>query len=99
MSGDTDLAARLEMLLVLQWLDDGRPPEGDVMLSVVTAAADLGQEGPAGLLALMAALGALEDAGRVRVEWPGARPGAGDARVLLSDGITRDADRLFGTGA
>ena len=99
MSGDTDLAARLEMLLVLQWLDDGRPPEGDVMLSVATAAADLGREGPSGLLAVMGALGALEDAGRARVEWPGHRPGAGDARVLLSDGITRDADRLFGTGA
>jgi hypothetical protein len=99
MSGDVDLAARLEMLLVLQWLDDGRPPEGDVMVSVSTAAAEMGREGPSGLLAVMGALGALEEAGRVRVEWPG-RPGdAGEARVLLSRDITRDADRLFGTGA
>ncbi len=84
------------MLLVLQWLDEDRPAEGDVMLSVPTAAAELGLEGDGGLLAVMRALGTLEDARRVRVQWPG-RPGdSSDARVLLADAITRDVDGLFG---
>ena len=48
------------------------------------------------VLAVMRALGTLEDAGRVRVQWPG-RPGdSSDARVLLADAITRDVDGLFG---
>jgi hypothetical protein len=84
------------MLLVLQWLDEGRSTEGDVMLSIATAAAELGLGGDPGLLTIMRGLGELEDMGRVKVQWPG-RPGdSGEARVLLADSITRDADRLFG---
>ena len=41
-----DLAKRLEMLLVLQWLDEGRPEDGTVALSVSTAAVELGLEAP-----------------------------------------------------
>ena len=84
------------MLLVLQWLDEGRSPEGDVMLSVPTAAAELGLEGDEGLLALMRALGMLEDDRRVSVSWPGRPFESGEARVLLSPDITRDAGGLFG---
>ncbi len=98
MEGDAQNAQRLEMLLVLQWLDEGRPPEGDVMLSIPTAAAELGLDGDQGLLALMRALGLLEDQGRVGVQWPGRPFDSGEARVLLSTGITRDADGLFGPG-
>lgn len=87
------------MLLVLQWLDEGRSPEGDVMLSVATAAAELGLHGDAGLLALMRALGVLEDQGRVGVQWPGRPFDGAEARVLLSTDITRDADGLFGAGS
>lgn len=96
MSPDRANAGRLEMLLVLQWLDEGMTVDGDVMLSIPTAAAELGLEGDDGLLALMAALGVLEEDGRVRVEWPG-RPGDSSvARVLLAPAIARDAERLFG---
>lgn len=84
------------MLLVLQWLDEGRAAEGDVMLSIATAAAELGLQGDAGLLAIMRGLGELEDRGRVKVQWPGAPGDSGEARVILADSITRDADRLFG---
>lgn len=97
MDGDGSTAERLEMLLVLQWLDEGRSAEGDVMLSIATAASELGLGDDAGLLAVMRGLGDLEDRGRVKVQWPG-RPGdSGEARVLLADSITRDADRLFGS--
>lgn len=87
------------MLLVLRWLDEGRAPEGDVMLSVPTAAAELGLGDDAGLLAVMRALSVLEEQGRVRVQWPGRPFDGAEARVLLASGITRDADRLFGSGA
>ncbi|MBM3634733.1 MAG: hypothetical protein FJW99_05510 [Actinobacteria bacterium] len=96
MSADRATAQRLEMLLVLQWLDEGMAVDGDVMLSVPTAAADLGFDGNEGLLALMTALGVLEEEGRVRVEWPGRPFDSAEARVLLSPEITRDAQRLFG---
>ena len=84
------------MLRVLQWLDEGRTVDGDVMLSVPTAAAELGLEGDAGLLHLMSALGVLEEEGRVRVEWPGRPFESSEARVLLSPDIARDAGLLFG---
>jgi hypothetical protein len=99
MQGDAQNAQRLEMLLVLQWLDEGRSAEGDVMLSIATAAAELGLDGDDGLLALMRALGVLEDEGRVGVQWPGRPFDSGEARVLLSADITRDADLLFGAGS
>ena len=92
---DETLGERLEMLLVLQWLDDGAPDDGAVALSVPTAAVDLGLENDrAGLLAVMGALGDLESRGVARTEWPGV---AGrDAIVILSGPVRRDARRLFG---
>lgn len=98
MSGDTGGAERLEMLLVLQWLDEGQPPDGAVTLSIATAAAELGLQPPGdGLLAVMAALTDLEEAGRVAVTWPRG-PGA-EARVVLAGPIRDDAARLFGDAA
>src|SRR5262245_59632042 len=56
--GDETLSQRLEMLLVLMWLDDGSPSDGAVALSVATAAAELDAgAGREGLLAVMTALG------------------------------------------
>ena len=44
---------RLEMLLVMQWLDEGASDGGELALSVSTAAAELGLEaGRSGLLAV-----------------------------------------------
>ncbi len=97
MSGDRATAQRLEMLLVLQWLDEGMAVNGDVMLSVPTAAAELGLEGDEGLLSLMGALGILEEEGRVQVEWPSRPFDSAEARVLLSPDIARDAEALFGS--
>ncbi len=95
MSGDTAITERLEMLLVLQWLDEGRPVDGDVLLSIPTAAGelDLPAEGD-GLLAVLTALAELEESGRASVSWP--RGPAADARVVLAQGIRLDAVRLFG---
>ncbi len=96
MEGEETNAQRLEMLLVLQWLDEGRSADGAVMLSIPTAAAELGLDGDDGLLAVMRALGHLEEDGRVGVQWPARPGGASGARVLLAGEITRDADALFG---
>ena len=72
-----DTAQRLEMLLVMQWLDEGAGEEGDVALSVSTAAAELGlNKGRGGLLEVMAALGELEGRRVVEVAWP-MGPGGG----------------------
>jgi hypothetical protein len=91
-----DTAQRLEMLLVMQWLDEGAVDEGEVALSVPTAAAELGlEEGRAGLLAVMAALGELEGRQVLEVAWP-TGPGGREARVTLSADLRRDARRLFG---
>lgn len=91
-----DLAKRLEMLLVLQWLDEGRPEDGCVALSVRTAAADLGLDADRhGVLRVMAALGDLEDERLVRV-----RLGAHtrqDPRVTLAPDLRIDAARMFGS--
>ncbi len=92
-----DLAKRLEMLLVLQWLDEGRPEDGVVALSVAMAAAELGLEGErAGVLAIMAALGELEERKLVRVALEG--PVTRNPRVTLAPDLRIDADRLFGDG-
>lgn len=93
---DARIGERLEMLLVLQWLDEGTSDDGAVRLSVATAAAEL-DLGPdrEGLLALMAALGELEARGTVAVAWPG-RPAAQEALVTLAPDLRRDARRLFG---
>jgi hypothetical protein len=87
---------RLEMLLVMRWLDAGAPDDGVVALPVSAAAGELGL-GPdrEGLLAVMAALGELEDRRVIEVSWPGGA-GAGEAHVTLSEGLRRDARRLFG---
>jgi hypothetical protein len=94
--GDETLSERLEMLLVLMWLDDGSPADGAVALSVATAAAELDAgAGREGLLAVMAALGELEERGAVEVAWP--RGHGQEARVSLASPLRRDAERLFGT--
>ncbi len=94
---DGTLSERLEMLLVLLWLDEGSPEDGGVALSVATAASDLDAgSGREGLLAVMAALGELVVRGRVVVAWP--RGHGREARVALSPPVRRDAERLFGTG-
>jgi hypothetical protein len=91
-----DVRQRLEMLLVMQWLDEGADEEGAVALSVSTATLELGlEEGRAGLLAVMAALGELEERRLVEVAWPGG-PGGREALVTLSPELRRDARRLFG---
>ena len=87
---------RLEMLLVMQWLDEGASDGGELALSVSTAAAELGLEaGRSGLLAVMAALGELEERRLVDVAWPTGSGGC-EARVTLSAELRRDARRLFG---
>ena len=92
-----DLAKRLEMLLVLQWLDEGRPEDGIVALSVSTAAAELGLDGErAGVLAVMTALGALEERKLVRVALEG--PVTRNPRVTLAPELRTDADQVFGDG-
>jgi len=92
---EDDTCQRLEMLLVMQWLDEGAVDGGEVALSVATAASELGLEGGAGLLAVMAALGDLEDRGVVSVAWPSGAA-SGEALVTLSPDLRRDARELFG---
>lgn len=86
---------RLEMLLVMRWLDAGAADDGEVALSVAEAAAELGlEEDRRGLLEVMAGLGELESRGAVTVAWSsGARR---EARVALASDLRRDARRLFG---
>ncbi len=89
------LADRLEMLLVLAWLDQGAPEDGAISFSVASAARELGLEADrTGLLAVMSALSSLEEAGLARpVNWPF---GSGSpARVELLDSLRRDARNLF----
>jgi hypothetical protein len=92
-----EMGERLEMLLVMQWLDEGAPEDGRVALSVPTAASELGLESDReGLLAVMGALGDLEDRSLVSVAWPSGGHAGGEAIVALSPEIRRDARRLFG---
>ena len=93
-----DLAKRLEMLIVLQWLDEGRQEDGTVALSVTTAAAELGLDtGRRGVLAILGALGDLEERKLVRVAVEG--PIQRNPRVTLSADLRADARRLFGEPA
>ncbi len=95
MVGEWEIVERLEMLLVLQWLDEGRDSEGAVSLSIATAALDLDlADGRDGMLEVMAALTSLEEARRAEVTWPRG-PGA-EAHVRLAEGIRTDAARIFG---
>ncbi|MFN8111444.1 MAG: hypothetical protein U0Y82_16625 [Thermoleophilia bacterium] len=81
------LANRLQMLLAVAWLDAGRPEDGRVELSLDDAAERLDlADDRASLLTLMGALGALEDAGDIAVEWTG----RGTATVTLTERIRRD---------
>jgi hypothetical protein len=92
-----DLAQRLEMLLVLQWLDEGRRADGTVHLSVVTAASELSAgDGREGALRVMSALSDLEERGRVIVEIT--TGGLREPVVTLAEGLRRDAGRVFGGG-
>ena len=88
-------ADRLVMLIVLAWLDDGSPLDGRVALSARTAASDLGLGADrAGLLALMQALGALEERGAITLAWSGGR--GRDAQIELSPELRAQARALFG---
>jgi hypothetical protein len=90
----TPLADRLEMLLVAQWLEAGAPEDGQITFQVVAAAEELGCDaGRTGVLELMAALGALEEDGRIQIEWS-ASAGA-PALIQLADALRRDAQRAF----
>jgi hypothetical protein len=95
MSEARELSERLEMLVVLQWLDEGAPENGQIRFSAATAAAELEIEGGReGLLELMAALTELEDRGVVSVSWPGGK--GRDARLTLAEAVREDAARQFG---
>jgi hypothetical protein len=95
-SGRDELAQRLEMLLVLQWLDEGAVADGTIGFSPATAASELDLEpGRTGLLALMRALSDLEERGLVEVRWPPGGWGRA-ARVTLGQGLRDDARRQFG---
>ena len=95
MSDAEELSQRLEMLIVLQWLDEGAPADGAIAFSATTAAAELDlEEGREGLLALLTALSVLEERAAVSVSWPGGR--GQDARVTLAEELRRDAARQFG---
>lgn len=89
------LSARLQMLLVVRWLDLGSPDTGQVDLPLQETARELGLgEERRVLLELMSALGELEEAGDLTVEWT---HGRAVAAVTLSDRLRRDV-RLFSPG-
>jgi hypothetical protein len=93
---DGDVGERLEMLLVMRWLDAGAPDEGALDVAIGSAADALGLETDReGILAVMSALGELESRGAIDVAWP-AGPAAAEARVTLAPELRRDARRLFG---
>lgn len=86
---------RLEMMLVLRWLDEGAPEDGAIFLAVDEVAQELGFEADRqGLLSVMSALGALEERGLLSVRW--SRGTSPEALVHLSSSLRRDARRLFG---
>ena len=84
------------MLLVMRWLEEGADGEGEVDIAVATVAEELGLEADrSGILAVMSALGALEERRLATVAWP-AGAGGVEGRVTLSADLRRDARRLFG---
>jgi len=93
--GTEHLVERLEMFLVVGWLDGGRPADGRLPFSLADAARELEVgEGRHAMLSVLAALGVLEDAGTIAVEWPG---GTGaTATVTLRPPLRRQAQALFG---
>ena len=92
-----DLASRLEMLLVLRWLDAGAATTSSVRITLEEMTSELELDDARGsLLDLMRALGELEQRGALRLSWT-IEPGAGrTAEVLLAEDLRRDALRLFG---
>jgi hypothetical protein len=93
---DDAIGERLEMLLVARWLEEGADPAGELSFPVAAAATELGLEPDRrGLLAVMAALGELEERRLVRVSWPQGTGGS-EALVVLADALRSDARRLFG---
>lgn len=96
--GDDGVDDRLEMLLVARWLEEGAGEDGEVSVSVGPVAEELGLEADrAGMLAVMSALGELEDRRLVAVSWP-LGTGGSEALVRLSSDLRSDARRLFGRG-
>lgn len=97
MSDPRELSERLEMLIVLQWLDEGAPEDGLIAFSAATAASELElDDGREGLMELLRALTDLEERDLVHVSWPGGR--GSDARLTLAEDLRRDAARQFGHG-
>lgn len=93
---DPEVGERLEMLLVMKWLEEGADDEGALDVAIGSAADALGLDPDrAGILAVMTALGDLESRGAIDVAWP-AGPAAAEARVTLAPELRRDARRLFG---
>ncbi|MFN8122856.1 MAG: hypothetical protein U0237_20830 [Thermoleophilia bacterium] len=90
------LSARLQMLLAVRWLDLGSPDDGRVTLPVHEALEELGLDDARQVaLALMAALGELEEAGDVAVEWT---HGRATAVITLSERLRRDVRMLSPDG-
>ena len=84
------------MLLVARWLEEGAGDDGEVSVSVGAVAQELGLgAGHAGMLAVMAGLGELEDRRQVQVSWP-LGTGGSQALISLSSDLRSDARRLFG---
>lgn len=85
------------MMLVLRWLDDGAPEDGAISLTVDEVAQELGLDPDrSGLLAVMSALGVLEERNAISVRWsPGT---SSEALVHLSSALRQDARDLFGRG-
>jgi hypothetical protein len=94
-----DLASRLEMLLVLRWLDQGANAHDPVRLALDEVATELslGEEREV-LLELMRALGTLEGRAAISVSWVAEPSAARTAEVHLSQELRTDARRLFGRG-
>ena len=86
---------RLEMLLVMRWLEEGAAGDGEVTVPIAAVATELGlDDDRSGLLEVMTALGELEERRVVSVAWGSA--GRVTARVTLAPEVRRDARRLFG---
>ena len=74
---------RLEMLLVMRWLEEGAADDGEVTVPLAPVATELGlDDDRSGLLQVMAALGELEERRLVRVDWGAV--GRVEARVTLA---------------
>jgi len=91
-----DLSSRLEMFLVLQWLDAGAVAGEPLRLTVGEIVEGLTLEGDENVLPIMEGLGELEERGVVGVAWS-VQPSAGRvAEVHLSPELRADARTLFG---